>query len=174
MELANKNESKSVAFVKFVINCIENEKGATAALCRADNPSMAYQSWEYLARFSVDLTQPSQRLPFGLIAAAIAKGKIHQDGSLGIGEAIALCYSDGKQSDQAKAKLRRLLSCDTVSEVCLVLRLLLGLIEAKCKEKPNYARLLGEILHFESDGQHIKSKWAQNFYRSNVDEEVSP
>jgi len=174
METEIKNVSRSIAFVGFVIGCIENDKGAAAALRRADNPSMEYQSWEYLARWRINLEKPNQCLPFGLIAAAIVKGKIRKNGSLGIGEAIARCYPKGNNSDQAKSKLRRLLACDTVSEVCSILRPLLRLIEAKCNRVLNYARLLDDIFYFESDSLRTKAKWAQSFYRTDVNEEVSP
>lgn len=171
MKVENKNESRSMAFVKFVIKSIEDDKGAAAAFRRADNPLTEHHCWEYLTRFRVNLDEPRQRLPFGLIAAAIVKGKIRKNGSLGIGRAIAQCYDDDHQSRPAKAKLRRLLACDTVSEVCSILRSILRLIEAKCKETLDYAHLLDEILYFESNHQRIQTNWAQNFYRSDADKE---
>ncbi len=173
MNTETKKEPRNEAFVKYVICCLDNDKGAAAALRRADIPSMEHQSWEFLARFNVDLKNPNQRLPFGLIAASIVKGKVRQNGSLGIGEAIARCYENGNKSDQAKAKLRRVLACDTVIEICAILRPMLRLIEAKCLRTLNYARLLNDILYLETDPQQTKSKWAQNFYRSNADEEAS-
>ena len=166
METANENKPQSYEFVKFAIDCLKNDKGASAAFRRADNPSTEYQSWEYFARYDVTLKWSNQRLPFGLIAAAIIKGKIDQNGSLKIGEAIAQCYDEGSQSNQAKAKLRRLLACDSVEEVCLILRPLLRLIEAKCEGVLDYARLLDQILWFELSPQKTKVEWAQSFYRS--------
>lgn len=167
-----KDNSRSAAFIKSVINYIENDKAAAAALRRADNQSTEFQSWQYILPFCGDFTNRLKRLPFQFIGAAMVKGKITRNGSLRIGEAIARCYEDGSQSNQAKAKLRRLLACDSVNELCTILRPLLRLIQEKCKMPLDYERLLAEVLQFEFEDQQIKARWAQSFYRSNVSEEV--
>lgn len=166
-----KKEGRGQAFFRFVMNRIENDKGRAAALRRADNQSTEYQSWEHLALFGVDLEKMEERLAFGLVAAAIVKAKINVNGSLGIGEAIAGCYDEGSRNDQAKAKLRRLLSCDSVEELCSILRPLLRLIDAKCSRSLDFARLLNEILRFKWYEQSVKSMWAKNFYGWKEDEE---
>ena len=159
--------SKSLAFVQFIIALIAKSKGVAAALKRSDNPATEYQSWEYLAAFNIDLEKPWVRQPFATVAAAIAKAKVENNGSIGIGNAIASCYEDGNQSDQAKAKLRRLLACDSVEEVCRILRPLFSLIESRGVPTVNYARLLDQLLRFHRDSQRIKTQWAQEFYKQN-------
>ncbi len=156
--------SRSQAFVEYIIDRITKNKGVAAALKRADNPSTEYQSWEYLAAFSIDLEKPWERLPFATIAAAIAKEKSAHNGSEGIGRAIAKCYEDGNQSDQAKAKLRRLLACDSVEEACRILRPLFSLIASRGNSSIDYARLLEQLLKFHWESDRIKSQWAQEFY----------
>jgi CRISPR system Cascade subunit CasB len=158
------NKNESTKFVSFVIARIKNDKACRAALRRADNPSTEYQSWEYLAFFNIDLSNPSIRLPYATIAAAIAKATPKEDGFSGIGKAIATCYKEGNKSDQAKAKLRRLLACDSVEEVCRILRPLFSLIESKSSTRLNFNRLLHELLNFKWDDQGVKSGWAQDFY----------
>ncbi len=157
--------SRSLAFVLFIIERIKLNKGVAAALRRADNPATEYQSWEYLAAFNIDLDKPWVRLPYATVTAAIAKAKIEQNGSIGIGNAIARCYDDGNQSDQAKAKLRRLLACDSIEEVCRILRPLFSLIDARVGAAVDYARLLEQLLKFYWDSQRVKTEWAQEFYR---------
>ena len=153
-------------FVQSIISriSVDKDKACRAALCRADNPSTEYQSWEYLASF-IDISNPSIRLPYATIAAAIAKATPKDDGTGGIGKAIASCYSDGNASDQAKAKLRRLLACDSLEEACRIIRPLLSLIESKSSTNVNFTRLLRELLKFNEDDQGVKSGWAQDFYR---------
>jgi CRISPR system Cascade subunit CasB len=158
--------NKSEQFVKFIIEITQKDNGAAAALKRADNPATEYQSWEYLARF-IDIEKDYERYPYATIASAMAKAKVAQNGTVSIGEAIARCYDDGKESNQAKAKLRRLLACDTIDEVCRVLRPLFGLINARAEIKLNYADLLQDLRYFNLDNQRVKSRWAQNFYRHN-------
>jgi CRISPR system Cascade subunit CasB len=157
--------NKSENFVEATIRQCLNNNGLAAALKRADNPATEYQSWEYLAAFSIKLDDDNQRLPYATIAAAIARAKAEHNGKIGIGRAIAFCYEDGNNSDQAKAKLRRLLACEKLDEVCRILRPLFSLIDAKAGVTLNYARLLSNLLYFEKDSQRIKSQWAQDFYR---------
>ncbi|SEF53949.1 type I-E CRISPR-associated protein Cse2/CasB [Nitrosomonas ureae] len=164
-----KNDSphnKSLAFVDYIINRCQADNGLRAALKRADNPATEYQSWEVLAGFKVDLEYENQRLPYAAIGAAIARTKTEKNGTVRIGRAIANCYEDGNASDQAKAKLRRLLACDSVPEVCRILRPLFSLIEAKSNIALDYAGLLNDLLWFgHNDSQsRIKASWAQDFY----------
>ncbi len=167
-ENTEKSKNRARSFVEFIIQgCLaEKNKAMGAALRRADNPATEYQSWEYLAKFGVDIDKDWQRLPYATIAANIAKAKPTGNGNTGIGRAIALCYADGKESDQAKARLRRLLSCDSVEEVCRILRPLFTLIVSKTDSNLDYAKLLEQLLkfHWDDSRQSIKACWAQDFY----------
>ncbi len=157
--------SKGQAFVDYVINRCQTDKGLRAALTRADNPATEYQSWEVLAGFHVNLEYENQRLPYATIGAAIARAKAEKNGTTSIGQAIARCYEEGNASDQAKAKLRRLLACETVTEACRIVRPLLRLAESR-GVAVDYAALLNDLLWFgHADSQaRIKARWAQNFY----------
>ncbi len=163
---------KSLAFVDYIINRCQADNGLRAALKRADNPATEYQSWEVLAGFKVDLEYENQRLPYAIIAAAIARAKVERNGSVRIGRAIASCYEDGNISDQAKAKLRRLLACDSVPEACRILRPLFSLIEARSNIALDYASLLDDLLWFGHDASQlrIKARWAQDFYGKPAEE----
>jgi CRISPR system Cascade subunit CasB len=157
---------RSLPFVDYIINRCQADNGLRAALKRADNPATEYQSWEVLAGFHINLEYENQRLPHAAIAAAIARAKIEENGAARIGQAIARCYEDGNASDQAKAKLRRLLACDSVPEACRILRPLFSLIEAKGNIVLDYASLLDDLLWFSHDESRtrIKARWAQDFY----------
>ena len=165
-------KNKSERFVDLTIERCKQDNGLAAALRRADNPDTEYQSWEYLSAFT-DLDQASQRLPYAVIAAAIAKAKVGQNGTTRIGRALAQCYENDSQSDQAKAKLRRLLACDRTEEACRILRPLFSLIDAKAGVRLDYARLLSDLLFFDYDPQRTKSQWAKDFYRRSDLEETS-
>lgn len=143
--------------------CLDN-KGLAARLRRADNPATEYQSWELLTRYGVDLEREYQRLPFVTVAAAIAKAKVEQNGALRLGQAIAACYEDGRESDQAKARLRRLLACIDLPEICRILRGSFSLIDSKVSPSLDYIRLLRQLRRFPFDAQQVKAQWAQEFY----------
>jgi CRISPR system Cascade subunit CasB len=164
----NDNEKKTGRadkFVEFVIGLCQRDKGAAAALRRADNPATEYQSWEYLAGFNIDLENQFERVPYAAIAAAIGRAKVERNGSAGIGKAIAFCYDDKSTSEQAKARLRRLLACDSVGEACRILRPLFSLIDSKAAVTLDYAKLLDQLIWFQRDSNRVKTAWATDFYR---------
>ncbi|MEJ1388723.1 MAG: type I-E CRISPR-associated protein Cse2/CasB [Candidatus Sedimenticola sp. (ex Thyasira tokunagai)] len=173
MKQEQNSDSHGRAFVTFILTRCQQDRGEAARLRRADNPATEYQSWETLAAFHIDIDKPWLRLPFTTVAAALARAKVEQNGSSGIGQALAGCYEKGNDSDQAKARLRRLLACDSVEEVCRILRPVLSLIDSRDHHSLDYARLLDQLLKFRWDAQTIKARWAQDFYRRTV-AEVQP
>ena len=156
--------SREQRFVAGVIERCRQDKGLAAKLRRADNPATEYQSWDLLASYGINLELDSERLPFACVAAAIAKAKIHSNGNLSLGQAIAACYPDGNQSDQAKARLRRLLACDDLVELCRLLRPVLTLIDSRVAQALNYENLLVQLRRFQFAPQQVKAQWAQAFY----------
>lgn len=156
--------AKEFKFVADVIASCQTSKGDSAKLRRASNPSLEHQSWGILARLGVDLNQESQRLAACTVAAAIATAKPSKNGSMLFGRAFAVCYTEGKDAAPAEARLRRLLACNDLQEVCRVIRPLFQLILAKTKQDLDYARLLIQLKSFQHDPQKIKAQWAQDFY----------
>ena len=152
--------------VSAIIKRCLDDKGIAAKLRRADNSATEYQSWELLASLGVDLEKEYQRLPVVTIAAAIAKSKLDKNGSMSLGQAIAACYENGSDSDQAKARLRRLLACDDLVELCRLLRSVFSLINSKAGKTLDFVRLLKQLRRFSFDDARIqvKAQWAQEFY----------
>lgn len=168
----NAQQSWEHGFVSGVIDRCKQDKGLAARLRRADNPSTEYQCWELLASFGIDLERDEQRLPFVVVAAAIARSKTEANGHLGLGRAIAACYEDGNANDQAKSRLRRLLACDDIKELGRLLRPQLALIDSRVNQPLDYVRLLRQLRRFSYAASSIKAQWATEFYgRSSHDVE---
>ena len=162
---AKESVTRSQRFVETVIQRCGQDKGLAARLRRADNSATEYQSWELLASLNVDLERDYERLPFAIVAAAIAKSKTDSNGSLTLGRAIAACYEkEGNDSSQAKIRLRRLLACDDLEELIQILRPLLSLIQSKVSQPLDYVQLLNQLRFFSSNSQSSKARWAQEFY----------
>lgn len=163
--MADENKQKEPSLVANVFARCKNDKGFAAMLKRADNPDTAYQAWEILANYDVPLNNESKRLPHALVFAAIARSSREKDGTLGLGAALANAYQDdgGRDSEAAKAKLRRILACDNVVEVCRVLRPILQLI---CSRGVgiSFEKLLKDLIFFNSD--KTLARWAQDFFGS--------
>lgn len=170
-----KTKSKEEAFVKTVIEKLQGPDTSFGALLRrADNPATEYQSWEYLCRWC-DIEKSWKYKPYALIGAALARAKPGANGHLSIGRTIAQCYSDegkfnGNEQPAARAKLRRLLACDSAEEACGILRPLLSLIGSRGIPL-NYADLLKDLQYSnERFNAHVKAKWARDFYYKKEEE----
>lgn len=163
--MADENKQKVPSMVAKVFARCKKDKGFAATLRRADNPDTAYQAWEILATYGVPLDKEFKRLPYALVFAAIARSSNEQDGKLGLGAALAKAYQDemGNVGDAAKPKLRRILACDNVVEVCQVLRPILQLI---CRRGVDisFERLLKDLIFFNSE--KTLAIWAQDFFDS--------
>jgi len=163
-----KTKSKEELFVEFVIERCKQDKGFAARLRRADNPATEYQSWDILAPW-INLDEAWQRLPYATVAAAIARSKVTENGKLGLGRAMANSYAakmaTNDDNNPANARLRRLLACDDIQEVCRVIRPILTLISSKIDQPLDYRRLLLDLRYF---GEKSKIRWAQDFYRQSV------
>src|SRR5690625_4256329 len=106
-----KTKNKEQQFVEFIINRCNQDKGVAARLRRADNPSTEYQSWEILAPW-VDLENSFERIPYAVIAAAIARSNATRNGTLSLGQALAKSFeikNKDVHDSPANARLRRLL-----------------------------------------------------------------
>lgn len=167
----NQPQKHSDSFVGYLFQRCAQDKGFAARLRRADNPATEFQSWDTLAAFGVNLEFAPERQPFALIAAAVARCQKPANGTLSLGKAIAQCFDDGNQSDQAKARLRRLLACDQIEELCRILRPLLSLIQSRVSQPLDYARLLSELRWFDRSAQQTKARWAQQFYGKTAETE---
>lgn len=73
-------------------------------------------------------------------------------------------FEHNRGSDQAKARLRRVLACDDLPELCRILRPLFSLIDSKVGQPLDYVRLLNQLNRFSYNSQQIKAQWAQEFY----------
>lgn len=173
MSIKTQSNTWAAGFVEFIFRICSKDglvdKGAVARLRRGDNPDTEYQCWELLAAGGVDLEKDYSRLPAVTVAAAIARSDATKNGSLGLGQALARCYSNQDDSANkdtpAKARLHRLISCDDLEEVCRILRSVLSLIESKLdKSDLDFVRLLRQLHRFNFDSAQVKREWAQDFY----------
>lgn len=158
--VSEETRTKGRSFVAFVLGRMAQSPGFGAALRRADNPATEYQAWEHLAPWC-DLGNDHQRLPLATVAAALARAQPNGDGNVPLGAAIARCYEDGHQSDAARARLRRLVACTTVQEVCQVLRPVLSLVASKGVPL-DHGALLDELWWFHPERTRLR--WAEQFY----------
>lgn len=148
-------------FVEAILARAANEPGFGAALRRADNPATEYQSWEHLIQYGCDIEKKWERLPFATVAAAASRARVAKDGHLSLGQSVAASFEDGNRADPARAKLRRLIACTEMEEVCEILRPVLSFIASR-GVPISYGLLLDDLLAF---GDRVRLRWASQFYQ---------
>jgi CRISPR system Cascade subunit CasB len=155
-------------YVENIIERIKTDNKMRACLSRADNPDTSYQSWEYLLRYGINIEDERELLRYSVVSAAIARGKPEKNGSVGIGMALVLSYGESESERKtATAKLRRLLACKKIQEVCSILPSYLRLVQSKSESELDYALLLADLRFFNNN---IKAKWAKDFFRKSYEE----
>lgn len=154
------------------IKRIKTDGAFRAAFKSADNADMEYKCWEYLALYGVDIESRKARRPYAAVLAAVARNKdISSDGKQGLGDALLSALSASgfdSESPAARMRLRRILACADMEELCSVLRPVLNYISSKGADI-SYGRLLKEIIWFEKDAESIKARWAGQFFSAKKD-----
>ena len=176
---AQSRSPKMEVFISRILQIIKQSKGDAAALRRAFNPATQYEAWPILipilTQEKVDLKSDEKDAYF-LVAAALAQSKVETDGNQDLGKALAVCFANsgngGESSHSPGAqRLQRLLSCDSLSEACRVLRPMLHLIQSQGNAHLSYSQLLEDLrdFRFDTGRDRVKMQWAISFYGRSVD-----
>ena len=137
------------------------DTGSIARLRRADSSErLAVQAWEILIRFNVE---DRDFLPCLAVLAPLCRRDDPADGTASLGQALASCFDD---KEQGSSRLRRLLNCGDMEELCRLLRPLLSFMDSKAGKKLSYARLLEDVLAFRHPDrrQGIRQRWAEGYW----------
>lgn len=157
-------------FVNATFEAVACDKATRAVLRRADSSTLGFQSCEYLLKHGIDIENPLERLSASVIAASIARTHFNTDGELSFSRALQLCYPDGRKSDAAVMKLRRVCSCSTPEELVMVLGPTLRLIDSR-DVNVNRAHLFWQLrqFRFESQREKIRTRWMMEFFAKRED-----
>ncbi len=165
--MAEKQENKPdryAATIEHFLKRIKTDGTFRAAFKSADNADMEHRCWEYLALYGVDIESRKARRPYTTVLAALARNKdISVDGKQGLGDALLAASGYDRENSSARMRLRRILACGDIDELCSVLRPVLNYIYGKGADI-SYNRLLKEIIWFEKDMENIKARWAEQFF----------
>lgn len=163
-------DSRAERFTETLLKQATTDSALRAALRLADNPATESRAWPILIRWGVDITKPEKEA-FCLVASAAGRFSADSDGKLSLGQALRRCFDGGSDSPAAASRLQRLLSCDTLSEACAVLRPMLRFIQSRQPDQLCLSKLLKDLLFFNSDKGRSRAKetWAMDFYRPEDD-----
>ena len=152
------------AFIDYVINRSKNDNKFSSEIRRASNPTFEAGGWETLVQFNISLDFKHTRRAYLIMAAAAVQSKIAEDGTIGIGRALALSYAENQSDDQAKARLRRLLACTSLEDVNMVIRPMLTFVQSRKVTNLNYSGILKQLDGYHFDQDKVRAQWATEFY----------
>ena len=155
-------ESKAnpAGFTAAVIVRVKTDTAFRAVMSRADNPAFESAAWEYLIPYC-NIEHDFERIPFALVGAAIARIRPEKDGNAEIGTAFDSICSSQVDRERESIRFRRLIACESVLDICTVLRPILQYLNSK-GAPINFSQLLNDLIYWN---QRIKIRWATQFYR---------
>lgn len=154
-------------FVAEVIRLSKKEPAFRSAMRRADNPVTESFAWEHLVTWC-DISKDWERLPFALIGSAVANELPDSDGKANLGELLRKCCTSDDDREREKRRFRRILSCESIQELCIVLRPILKYLQSNSSVPIGYAGLLTDILYFN---ERVKLRWAESFFGNKLEEQ---
>ena len=160
MEQKEKPKKTSEAFVSYVTQKLSWDKSFSAKLKRADNPNTEHYAWDVILPWCHSAND-SHRKIFSLIGASMARKRVTTDGSLSLGYAIAKIEKD----NSASTRLKKLLACHDVVQLCYHLKPIIRQIEAN-KINLCYEQLLNQLLFFDLYPDRQKKMWAKDCYKT--------
>ncbi|MFA5664563.1 type I-E CRISPR-associated protein Cse1/CasA [Castellaniella sp.] len=156
--------STEASIVHGLLASMRQDARLVARLRRSDSLAMDHAHWKILAGLGVDLEEPTQRIPFAIVATALARAHAKCSGHLGLGQAIAACHVHGAQSRMGRTRLRHLLACTDLSELPDALFPLLTLINTRVSVPLDHVRLLRQLRQFATEPQAVREQWAREFH----------
>lgn len=172
----NKNDHNSY-FIDYIFRLCKSDSGAASKLKRAGSENQMALSYGILVGAGIDIEKKYQLIPHSIVAEIIAKSDLESDtGKENFGKVLRLASELKKEKGQEvnDTKMRRILNCDTLEELQIVLRSMLNFIISRgFIDKLSLNDFLKDLLKFESEWaqNRIKKKWAIGFYSSNNDDE---
>ncbi len=148
--------------IQTIIDDMQKSKKTAAALKCADNKNLQYKCQEYFVRKKFfSLFQANLSLIYYTIVASLSKSKVEQDGTLKFGEALAKCAFNID-------KINKLLSCNSVKELCGNLKSILSIINSK-KINLQFSSLLLDCCLFNTTKRRleVKTRWLQQYIHHN-------
>lgn len=155
-------ESKAnpAGFAAAVIARVKTDTTFRAVMSRADNPAFESAAWEYLIPYC-NIEHDFERIPFALVGAAIARIRPEMDGNAEIGTAFDSICSTQEDRERESIRFRRLIACESVLDICAVLRPILQYLASK-GALINFSQLLNDLIYWN---QRTKIRWTTQFYR---------
>jgi CRISPR type I-E-associated protein CasB/Cse2 len=169
------NNERNLKFVEYICKQCSSNRATAAHLRRSDLKNSDPYVMTILVKFGLDITKSSEFTPYCLVAAAIARSKKYENGKSSFIQILSSVEKeDSKSSEKDDFRVRRLLSCESLTELALIFRHIMTFVQSKSDKSINYAELLDDLCSFnyEEWRTRTKRKWAMQFYNCSREEEL--
>lgn len=177
---------RAKAFVEYVFRRKKDDASFRSRMRNAGSGVRETAIWGDLVSFC-DIGYEDIRSVYVLIGNSIALEEKEINGTYSFGKLLPLAWGDEKneklldeqklEQHPATVRLRRLLVCRDVSELCRVLRPYLRLIRTRRPGELDYIKLLDDLIQFQFGDDcrdAVKTRWVKDFYRSIQDRARKP
>lgn len=169
--------TKITSFVESVYRRKEDDGVFRSRMRAARSSSRETAVWFDLAGY-IDITREDVRAIYVLIGSSIALENSEKNGTKTFSSLLSMAWRDNKNQkflDEKKIaqhpavmRLRRIVSCRDVQEVCQLLGPCLQLIRSRVPGELDYMTLMKDLLDFGFSSERaeaVKARWVMDFHR---------
>lgn len=144
---------------------IKNDnKGDSANLRRANNPSTQHYAWPIMVRLGFSLKNEKNNAIIPLVASSIANEKATLNGTVPFAKIFGVL---AKESPSLENRFSRMINATNAIELCGLLGANIKLVQSKSEGAGiDYISLTKDLINFDFKRDAIRAKWSEQFFRS--------
>ncbi|MCR5084294.1 MAG: type I-E CRISPR-associated protein Cse2/CasB [Succinivibrionaceae bacterium] len=155
-------------FVPYICGICAQSPEAAAALRRADQPQINIAAIRIITDFGIPTYSRDYHI-YSFIAAALARGRVRENGSLTIPHALWLCEQDSRigELEAIDPRLARLICCTGTDQDIRTLRPIVRLLQCRHSEPLDYADLTCDLhrASYPRLRDSVRQKWIGEYLR---------
>lgn len=150
--------------VNSIFRIKSEDKGNSANLRRANNPSTQHYAWPIMVRLGFSLKSEKNNAIIPLIASSIVDESSNVNGTA--------CFARimgglAKDSPSLEIRFNRMLNATNTVELCGLLSANIRLVQSKASDQRiDYIALTKDLINYDFKRDAIRAKWAEQFYRN--------
>lgn len=144
---------------------IKNDnKGDSANLRRANNPSTQHYAWPIMVRLGFSLKNEKNNAIIPLVASSIANEKATLNGTVPFAKIFGVL---AKEFPSLEVRFSRMINATNTVELCSLLSANIKSLQSRTSGKGiDYISLTKDLLYFDYKRDAIRAKWTEQFYQS--------
>ena len=168
--------SREDRYIEQVFKRGEVDSGFRAIMKHADNEAFEWKTWAFLKDYVYPLSDCNLRKAYAIVGSAVAKSHQKQNGSIGLGKAIALTMKGLSENEKKyPPRLMKILSVDEPDDLLDIMRMTFPYFQGKGIQL-DFSSILRDLVGFvqnEERRELIKVHWVLDFLNNDGGDNVS-